>query len=557
MSFFTKYISMKTVVILSMVIGLTLFTASCKKHQTATVPTPDSAMMKLNDFASFKLTTDLSVLSENEKKMIPLLIDAAKIMDDIFWIEAYGDKQTLLDSLKSDVEKQLVMINYGPWERLNNNKPFIAGKGAKPLGANFYPVNMTETEFSKLDSIDKTAKGLYTLIRRDDQGKLIIIPYHTAFEAQVKKVSDLLMEASKYADDPGLKKYLELRSRAFLDDDYYMSDLAWMDMKNNVLDFVIGPIESYEDQLYGYKASHEAYILVKDIEWSRKLNHYSALLPKLQKGLPVDPKYKTEMPGSNSDLGAYDVIYYAGDCNAGSKTIAINLPNDERVNKAKGSRRLQLKNAMQAKFDKILMPIATELIPANQLQHVTFDAFFSNVMFHEVAHGLGCMKTINGKGTVQAALKEQYTTLEEGKADILGLYLEDKLKEMGELDVDLSNEYTTFLAGIFRSIRFGASSAHGKANLVRFNYFKEKGAFAVDSTGKYHVDMDKMKDAIASLSKIILTIQGDGDYDKAGMMLQQYGNMDEELKSALKRIEEKDIPVDIIFEQGLEALGLN
>ena len=547
---------MKTVVILSMVIGLALFTTSCKKRQTAIVPTPDSAMMKLNDFASFKLTTNLSLLSENEKKMIPLLIDVAKIMDDIFWIEAYGDKQTLLNSLKSDTEKQLVMINYGPWERLNNNKPFIAGMGPKPAGANFYPVDMTEAEFSKLDSIDKTAKGLYSMIRRDDQGKLIVVPYHIAFADQVKKASDLLMEASKYADDPGLKKYLELRSKALLDDDYYKSDLAWMDMKNNVIDFVVGPIESYEDQLNGYKASHEAYILVKDIEWSKKLNHYSALLPKLQKGLPVDPKYKSDMPGSNSDLGAYDVIYYAGDCNAGSKTIAINLPNDDRVNKAKGSRRLQLKNAMQAKFDKILIPIATELIPADQLQHVTFDAFFSNVMFHEVAHGLGCMKTINGKGLVQTALKEQYTTLEEGKADILGLYLEASLKEMGELDVDLTNEYTTFLAGIFRSIRFGASSAHGKANLIRFNYFKEKGAFAVDSSGKYHVDMDKMKDAIASLSNIILTIQGDGDYEKAVLMLQKYGNMDEELKTALKKIEDKDIPVDIVFEQGIEALGL-
>jgi hypothetical protein len=556
MFFPIKIKPMKTVVILSMVIGSAIFATSCKKHQTATVPTPDSAMMKLNDFASFKLTTDTSVLSENEKKMIPLLIDAANIMDELFWIEAYGDKQVLLDSLKTETEKQLVMINYGPWERLNNNKPFIAGKGPKPAGANFYPVNMTEEEFNKLADTDKTAKGLYSLIRRDDQGKLIVVPYHTAFAAQVKKVSDLLTEASKYADDPGLKKYLELRSKAFLDDDYFNSDLAWMDMKNNVIDFVVGPIESYEDQLYGYKASHEAYILVKDIEWSRKLNHYGALLPKLQRGLPVDPKYKTEMPGSNSDLGAYDVIYYAGDCNAGSKTIAINLPNDDRVNLAKGSRRLQLKNAMQAKFDKILIPIATELIPADQLQHVTFDAFFSNVMFHEVAHGLGCMNTINGKGSVQSALKEQYTTLEEGKADILGLYLEAKLKEMGELDVDLTNEYTTFLAGIFRSIRFGASSAHGKANLVRFNYFKEQGAFAVDSTGKYHVDMDKMKDAIASLSNIILTIQGDGDYDKAGKMLQQYGNLDEELKSALKRIEEKDIPVDIVFEQGREALGL-
>ncbi len=545
---------MKTVVFLSMVMGVALFTTSCRKHQTATVPTPDFAMIKLNDFASFKLTTDLSILSENEKKMIPLLIDVAKIMDDIFWYEAYGDKQSLLDSLTSETEKQLAMINYGPWERLNNNEPFIAGKGPKPAGANFYPVDMTEAEFNLL--ADTTKTGLYSLIRRDDKGKLTVVPYHIAFADQVKKVSDLLMEASRYADDPGLKKYLELRSRAFLDDNYYPSDIAWMDMKDNLLDFVVGPIESYEDQLYGYKTSHEAYILVKDIEWSRKLSHYSSLLPKLQKGLPVDAKYKTEMPGSNSDLGAYDVIYYAGDCNAGSKTIAINLPNDTRVNLARGSRRLQLKNAMKAKFDKILLPIASELIPADQLEHVTFDAFFSNTMFHEVAHGLGCMNTINGKGSVQSALREQYTTLEEGKADILGLYLEASLKEMGELDIDLTNEYTTFLAGIFRSIRFGASSAHGKANLIRFNYFKEKGAFAVDSTGKYHVDMNKMKEAIASLSNIILTIQGDGDYEKAVKMIQQYGIMGEDLAAALKRIEEKDIPVDIVFEQGLEALGL-
>jgi hypothetical protein len=545
---------MKTVAVLSLALGFSMLTASCKKHPAATVTTPDSAMMKLNDFASFKLTTDLSALSENEKKMIPFLLDAAKIMDDIFWIEAYGEKRVLLDSRTSETEKKLVLINYGPWERLNNNTPFISGVGPKPAGANFYPEDMTDEEFSLLADPKKT--GLYSLIRRDNEGKLTVVPYHTAFESQVKKVSALLMEASRYADDPGLKRYLELRSKAFLDDDYYMSDMAWMDMKNNVIDFVVGPIESYEDQLYGYKASHEAYILVKDIEWSKKLNHYGALLPALQKGLPVDKKYKSEMPGSNSDLGAYDVIYYAGDCNAGSKTIAINLPNDNRVNAAKGSRRLQLKNAMQAKFDKILIPIAKELIPADQLQHVTFDAFFSNTMFHEVAHGLGCMNTINGKGSVQSALKEQYTTLEEGKADILGLYLEARLKEMGELDIDLTNEYTTFLAGIFRSIRFGASSAHGKANLVRFNYFKEKGAFAVDSTGKYHVDMEKMKDAIDSLSNIILTIQGDGDYDKAAIMLQQYGNLDSDLKAALKRIEEKDIPVDIVFEQGTEALGI-
>jgi hypothetical protein len=358
------------------------------------------------------------------------------------------------------------------------------------------------------------------------------------------------------AEDPGLKKYLTLRAEALLTDDYYKSDLAWMEMKNNTIDFVVGPIETYEDQLYGYKAAHEAYVLVKDKQWTRRLNRFTALLPKLQKGLPVDAKYKKEMPGSESDLGAYDVVYYAGDCNAGSKTIAINLPNDERVQLAKGSRRLQLKNSMQAKFDKILVPIAQELMEAGQLQHVTFDAFFSNTMFHEVAHGLGVMNTINGRGTVREALKEHYSTLEEGKADILGLYLVTQLKEMGEMDIDLMNEYTTFMAGIFRSIRFGASSAHGKANLIRFNYFREKGAFTVSDSGKYAVNFDAMKEAMNSLSSLIITIQGDGDYEKAGALIRDYGSMNESLQAALQKVEEKDIPVDIIFEQGIEVLGL-
>jgi hypothetical protein len=509
--------------------------------------------MKLDDYAFFTLTTDISKLTSNEQKMIQLLIEVAKIMDDIYWQEAYGDRDKLLKNLKSD-EKKLAQINYGPWERLNANKPFIAGIGNKPAGANFYPTDMNIEEFEKLEDTNKT--GLYSLIRRNDQGKLIVVPYHKAFSEQVSRVAELLIQASQYADDPGLKKYLELRSKAFFDDDYLDSDMAWMDMRNNKIDFVAGPIETYEDQLFGYKASHEAYLLIKDIEWSNKLKRFASLLPALQKGLPVDAKYKTEMPGESSDLGAYEVIYYAGDCNAGSKTIAINLPNDERVQLAKGSRRLQLKNAMQAKFDKILIPIATELIPQEQLKHVTFDAFFTNTMFHEVAHGLGSLNTIDGKGTVREALKEHYSTIEEGKADILGLYLEAKLQEMGEIDVDLMNEYTTFLAGIFRSIRFGASSAHGKANLIRFNYFKENGAFSVDSTGKYSVDFEKMKEAIISLSNMILVIQGDGDYEKAAGLIKQYGVIDEKLKADLNQIEEKDIPVDIVFEQGLATLGL-
>ena len=545
---------MKTKLCSAIVLVLLLVFSACNNKNAEKQSTNDSTNMKLNDFASFTLTADLGGLSEHERKMIPLFIEAADIMNEIFWIEAYGDKDTLFDKLANVDQKQLARIHYGPWDRMNGNAPLFNGFGPKMPGANFYPADMTIAEFEAFE--DQSKNGLYSLLRRDENGKLIVVPYHIAFADQVKKASELISQAAELAEDPGLKRYLELRSKALLNDQYRESDMAWMEMTTNNIDFVVGPVETYEDQLFGYKAAHEAYILIKDNEWSKKLARYSGLLPALQKGLPVDQKYKKEMPGDNSDLGAYEVIYYAGDCNAGSKTIAINLPNDEYVQLHKGSRRLQLKNAMQAKFDKILIPIATELLPEEQLKYVTFDAFFTNTMFHEVAHGLGSSNTINGKGTVRTALKEQYTTLEEGKADILGLYLESKLKEMGELDIDMMNEYTTFMAGIFRSIRFGASSAHGKANLIRFNYFKEKEAFTVDSSGRYQINFEKMTEAINSLSNLILTIQGDGDYEQAVSMIQKYGQIDEDLKAALKRIEEKDIPVDIVFEQGKTVLGL-
>ncbi len=532
-----------------------LLAPSCKNKSNNINEMTESLSKKVNEYALVKLTTDISKLSPKEKEMIPILIEAAGIMDDIFWMEAYGDKNGLMSKLKTDEEKKFALINYGPWDRLNDNMPFIKGVGEKPLGANFYPADMTKEEFEAFAAPDKTS--LYTLIRRKEDKSLESVPYHIAFADKIQHASDLITYAAEYAEDPGLRKYLLARADALLSDDYYASDIAWMDMKNNKIDFVVGPIESYEDQLFGYKASHEAYILVKDMNWSERLAKYTRLLPMLQKQLPVNEKYKKEMPGSDSDLNAYDVIYYAGDCNAGSKTIAINLPNDEKVTQAKGSRRLQLKNAMQAKFDKILVPLAEVLIAPNQLKHVNFNAFFANTMFHEVAHGLGLTNTITGKGTVREAMKDHYTTLEEGKADILGLYLITKLNEMNEIETDLMDNYVTFLAGIFRSIRFGASSAHGRANLIRFNYFKEKGAFSVNENGQYSVNFEKMQDAVNSLSKEILVIQGDGDYQKAVAFIQKYSILDNDLKNAIRKIRDKDIPVDIVFEQGVDALGLN
>jgi len=292
--------------------------------------------------------------------------------------------------------------------------------------------------------------------------------------------------------------------------------------------------------------------------WSKKLEHYVSFLPELQSSLPVDAKYKKESPGTDSELNAYDVVYYAGDCNAGSKTIAVNLPNDEEIQVKKGTRRSQLKNAMRAKFDKILVPIANTLIAEDQRKHITFDAFFSNTMFHEVAHGLGIKQTINGKGTVREALKDKFSALEEGKADILGLYMETKLYEKGEIkEGEVMDTYVTFLAGIFRSVRFGASSAHGKANMLRFNYFAEKAAFTRDAaTGTYRVDFEKMKEAMNSLSALILNIQGNGDYDGVTKLMEEKGNIGSELQKELDKLSGLGIPVDIVFEQGTEVLGL-
>ena len=508
----------------------------------------------VNQYAEVRLESDLSGLSENQKKMIPLLIEVAKITDDLFWYQAFGGRDSLMPNI-DDKTAEYVQINYGPWDRLNNLKPFIDSYGPKPEAANFYPSDMTKEEFNSSNIENK--ESLYTFIRRGDQGELRSVWYHEMFPEKLKKASDLLKQAAELAEDPGFKKYLNLRAEAFLSDKYYESDVAWMQMKDNSIDMVTGPIETYEDRLFGYKAAFESYVLIKDKEWSERLAKYVTFLPMLQKELPVEEKYKKDSPGTESDLNAYDVVYYAGDCNAGSKTIAINLPNDEKVQSEYGSRRLQLKNAMKAKYDQILIPISEQLIVPEQRENISFDAFFANTMFHEVAHGLGIKNTINNKGTVREALKEHSGALEEGKADVLGIYMITKLHDKGEIkDAELMDYYVTFLASIFRSIRFGASSAHGKANMVRFNYFKELGAFTQNEEGLYKVNETKFREAIDALSNDILVLQGEGDYEGTGKLLNESGQIDADLQASLDKLSEKNIPVDIVFNQGTSVLGL-
>ena len=539
---------------LTMALAMTAALFSCGEKTNEKSCCKENYEALANQYAEVTLTTDISHLSENEVQMLDLLFQAGQIMDDIYWTENLGgDKEEFLSKIEDPNARKYAEINYGPWDQLDNRRVFIPGYGPKPEGAGFYPTDMTKEEFEAWENPDKTSQ--YTLVRRYADGSLHAIWYHEAYAQQINKVADLLMRASELAADKEFAEYLKLRAQALLTDDYYYSDMAWMDVRNNNVDFVVGPIENYTDGLFGYKAAHESFILIKDKEWTEKLTRYVKLLPKLQTQLPVEDKYKQEKPGSDADLAAYDVVFYGGDCNMASKTIAINLPNDERVQLQKGTRKLQLKNAMKAKFYKIVVQISEVLVTPEARQSIKFDAFFANVMFHEVAHGLGIKNVLDGSGTVRHALKEQYSAIEEAKADILGLFLVTKLSEMGEYtNTTLEENYTTFMAGIFRSVRFGAASAHGKANMIEFNYLANEGAFTRDANGLYNIDFPKMKLAVEKLGGAILTAQGNGDYEFVKNWIATDGVIKPELQADLDKLAGCGIPKDIVYNMGMEFL---
>lgn len=530
------------------IIGIALAAFGCKQEKT-------QMQILADQYAEFELKTDISKLSDNEKVMLRIFMETADIMNEIFWEEAYGDKEQLFAGISDPAMVKYLNINYGPWDRLNGNLPFIKTAGDKPAGANFYPRDMTKKEFEAWE--EPLKNDSYSIVRRDAEGKLKLIPYHIAFEGKIKKAAELLNKASELAEDEGLKNYLRLRAQALLTDDYLESDMAWMDMKNNTLDFVVGPIENYEDQLFGYRSSTSGQVLVKDKEWSAKLSAFAPYFQKLQENLPVPEVYKQEKANTNPDINAYDVVYYAGDCNAGSKNIAINLPNDPRVQLAKGSRKLQLKNSMQAKFEKIVIPISRIMIAPEQEKHIKFDAFFENTMFHEVSHGIGIKYTLNEKEEARDALKDSYSAIEEAKADVLGLYCVARMVEWGLLEnKDLMDNYVTFVAGIFRSTRFGAASAHGKANMMQFNALLESGAITRNAQGKYLIDKEKMEKEIERLAARYIILEGDGDYEGASRLITEKGVIPRQLQEDLDKIKNAGIPKDIMFIQGPDILGI-
>lgn len=510
----------------------------------------------LAKYKDVKLKPDLSALSENQKKMLVLLIEASKIIDDIYWQQVFDqDKNDFFAQINDPVLKAYVQINYGPWDRLNNDVSFINGITNKAKGAQFYPADITQAEFENSTLINK--EDLYSVIKRDQNNQLFSINYSEYYLDQLNRIAIILKKAASFAEDKDFANYLILRAEALKNDEYQTSDMAWMDMKNNLIDIVIGPIETYEDKLFGYKTAFESFILIKDLGWSKRLEKYTTYLKALQKALPVPRKYRREIPGSKADLNVYDAIYLAGDANSGSKTIAINLPNDEEVQLEKGTRRLQIKNAMQAKFEHILLPISQALITPEQHKNITFNAFFTNTMFHEIAHGLGIKKVLKSDLTVRKALKDLASSIEEGKADVLGLFMIRYLYNKKQINEGtLADYYTTFMTSIFRSIRFGVSSAHGKANIIRFNYFLEQEAFTRNNEGYYQVHMKKMTAAANKLSEKILILQGNGDYEKVKEFSQKYSQISRQLQEDLAKLETLNIPVDINFIQGKEILGL-
>ena len=522
-------------------ISIILMSASCATRSE------NELKAKVESYAVVKVSSPLyDALSENDKKIVALFREAADIMDGLFWKQTFGDK-ALIEALPDGYAKDYAMINYGAWDHLDNNSPFIEGYGEKPLGCQYYPQDMTAEEFAAFDDPDKLS--LYTVIRRDENGALKTVWYRDEYKEEIEKVCSLLEQAIELTENEGMKKYLVERVKAFRTDDYLASDMAWMDMKDCNMDLVIGPIENYDDHLYEAKAAYECFILLKDEKRSANLAKYVGLLPTLQKMLPCAPEYKTFVPGTSSDLNVYDAIYYAGDCNAGSKTIAINLPNDERVHAAKGARRLQLYNSMMAKFDKIMMPIGEVLVAPEQLQYLSADAFFWNVTFHEVAHGLGVKQTVNGKGTVDAAMGSEKTTWEEAKADILGLFMVSKLIDMGEItDITKEQSVATFIAGIVRSVRFGFASSHGKANMMCYNFMEDNGAFTRDADGRYVIDFDKAAAAIDAWASLILETQATGNFEFAQKYSSENASIRESLAADIEKVNGAGIPRDIVFD---------
>ena len=555
---------MRKIAIILAILLVVGFTACNQKKEAKKVNKMDKTKEKIEyldreikKFAPVKLSFNPELINEKQRIVLRKLIEATKIMDEIFLRQVYSRNVEIRNMLEkkndelSKKELELFNIYYGPFNRLEHDKPFIEGVGEKPLWANFYPEDMTKEEFENFlkehPEKEEEFTSNFTVIRRDKEGKLVSIPYSEEYKPFLEKAAKLLKEAAENCENPTVKKYLQLRAKAFLSNDYFESDLAWMDMKNNAVEVVIGPYEVYEDRLFGYKASFESFVTVKDPVESKKLKTIAKYLVDMEKNLPIPDMYKNFNRGLSSPIAVVYEVYCGGDAGAGVQTTAFNLPNDERVREAKGSKKVLLKNVAEAKYKMCWIPIANTVLSKDTLKNVSFDAYFTHTLLHEISHGLGPgIITKNGKKTtVNKELKEYYSTIEEAKADVLGVYNGYFLTEKGVFPKGFEKQLvTTFIGGIFRSIRFGINEAHGGGNIIIFNYLRELGVINYDpKTEKFSVNLEKAKDGFTKLANELLMLQATGNYEKTKQFVNTYKVIKPEVKKALEKL--KDVPVDI------------
>ncbi len=548
---------MRVVVSVFVLSAFLLSISGMQRRPAKTAGDPELAK-KISRFAPTVLTANTARLSAGDRKALTKIIAAARLLDPLFLRQVWSGNAALEQKLMADgtaVGKQRLhyfLINDGPWSRLDNNEPFIAGvPNEKPPHAGFYPDDITKDEFNSwlagLSGSDKeNATGYFYVIRRDASGKLTSVPYSEAYREFLEPAAKLLREAATLTTNASLKDFLSKRADAFASNDYYASDVAWMDLKSPI-DVTIGPYETYEDELFGYKAAFEAYVTLTDAAESAKLEKFSQHLQELENNLPMDAKYRNPKLGASSPMRVVNEVFASGEGNNGVQTAAFNLPNDERVVKEKGSARIMLKNVQDAKFNKVLLPITRVVLSANQQRAVAFDSFFTHILMHELMHGLGPHNiTVNGQATtVRLQLKELYSSIEEAKADVTGLWALQYLIDKGVIDKQMQRTlYTTYLASMFRSVRFGLTESHARGVAMQFNYFTDEGAIKFDErTKKFSIDDSKIREAVRKLTHDLLTLEAEGSYDQAKAMLDKYSVIRPPMKGALDSL--TSVPVDI------------
>ena len=511
---------------------------------------------KTRRFAPVDLTADLAALPVNERQALTKLVDAAKVFDALFLRQVWAGNESMLLALLGDesdlgrARLRYFLINKGPWSRLDDNEPFVPGAPPKPPQGNFYPAGATKDEveawIATLPPPERTrATGFFSTIRRGPDGRLVAVPYPLEYQGELAQVASLLRDAAALTSQPTLRAFLDSRAAALLSNDYYASDVAWMEL-DATIEPTIGPYEVYEDEWFNYKAAFEAFITIRDDEETNKLTRFGAELQGIENNLPIDPKYRNPKLGAMAPIRVVNTVFSSGDANRGVQTAAFNLPNDERVVAEKGSKRVMLKNNQEAKFRMVLQPISKIALSGVDQANVAFDAFFTHILMHELMHGLGPHNiSVGGRATtVRQELKDTYSAIEEAKADVSGLFALQFLVDRGTLDTSFDKTmYTTFLASIFRSLRFGINEAHGRGVAIQLNYFLDHGGVTVAPDGTFSVTPARIRQNVIDLTREIMTLQARGGYADATQMIKTLGVIRPQVQVVLDRLE--GVPVDI------------